>query len=124
MEVDAVYLPVDVKKMMADKQNSVVVPMKMDEPDGSTYLSLNYEASGGAQWGETVWGSHGVRVPIHRIRPMDGTGAVSLVAMIWHAREELAEQFPKLKHTEAIGVAFDPEDTDDVIHFGLYVKMR
>lgn len=124
IDVQAKVFPVKVQDLVEKKQNFVFIPFESAEPDGSKCFALDFAADGEHIWAESIIGSAGVRVPIHRIRAQGDTGATSLITTIWHAAESIREQYPGLRITQEIGVVFDPTDGKDPTHFGLYVKMR
>lgn len=131
MDIQAFYYPTDVKKLAADKYNSVVIPYQSKEPDGAHRFALDFTQNGDYLWAESIEGSEGIRVPVHRIRPQDKAGVVALLAAIWQAREEFSQMHPQYKYTQELHVVFDPADTagdrlngTDFIHFGMYVVMR
>jgi hypothetical protein len=129
VEIKARFHAVDVRRLTQECQAagnpvSVFVPANPEAAPGpGLYYALDFDASGGYLWSLTLDADGGVRVPINRVRPSDGAGVAAMISLAWRAREELFDQTKK-RSTEEIGIVFDPSDTADEIHFGIFAKVR
>jgi hypothetical protein len=124
------FYPVDVEKLLADKHDSVFIPVSTipskDQVGRFFAYGFDPKGEGEMQWSPMANQSAGIRVPLFTIRAADEESMMAnLLASGFNARDKLAVEQPKAGAVLTLGIVTDLKMRSDGIQYvGLFVRLK
>jgi hypothetical protein len=117
------YHAIDVAKLLADRHDSVVIPLAPEIMDQQAVFALNATPDS-YTWSRMTPGGAGVRVPLLKLTPsVPELLVINVMATYLAAGAALTIQ-SRGAAVQRWGIVFDPAETTPTRHFGVFAILQ